>query len=280
VIIGGVGFSGTRVVMRIARRAGLFMGLHLNASEDSLDFFDLSERWSGRRHAAWEQGDPFYAPWRLRRDLARAIAAHRKPLEDPSAPWGWKQPRSIHFLPLLHRLYPDMRFIHVIRDGRDLAFGRETAFRIAVGVDGSGVYSAARGMLADLDLQPAPVRMAAFWTKVNALAADYGEQEMGDCYRRVRLEDICASPAEVVKGLFSFVGADADEDLIRRTAADVVWPRTIGLHTRVEDLAVLERVNATGATALERFHYTGARFERPEARVESLPGDALLDEQA
>ena len=212
--------------MRIARRAGLFMGRHLNASEDSLDFFDLSERWSARRHAAWETGDPMYAPWRLRRDLRRAIEAHRGPMEDPGAAWGWKQPRSIHFLPLLHRRYPDMRFIHVIRDGRDLAFGRETAFRIAVGVDGSGVYSAARGMAENLDKQPAPVRMAAFWERVNVLAADYGESEMGDSYRRVRLEDICANPSDVVRDLFDFVGAGADDDARprygrrRRLAAD------------------------------------------------------------
>jgi Sulfotransferase family len=280
VVIGGVGFSGTRVVMRIARRAGLFMGRHLNASEDSLDFFELSERWSARRHAAWEAGDPLYAPWRLRRDLRRSIEAHRGPMEDPAAPWGWKQPRSIHFLPLLHRRYPDMRFIHVIRDGRDLAFGRETAFRIAVGVDGSGVYSAASGMTNDLDKQPAPVRMAAFWESVNVLAADYGEREMGDFYRRVRLEDICTNPSDVVRELFDFVGADADPDVVRATAADVVWPRTIGLHRRVDDHALLERVTATGAPALERFRYAGASFERPGELIESLPADALLDEQA
>jgi sulfotransferase family protein len=267
-------------VMRIVRRAGLFMGSNLNASEDSLDFFDLSERWSDRRHAAWERGDPFYAPWRLRWELSRSIAAHRAPIEDPAQAWGWKQPRSIHFLPLLHRRFPDMRFIHVIRDGRDLAFGRETAFRIAVGVHGSGVYSAARGMSEELARQPAQVRMAALWARVNALAADYGEQHMGDAYRRVRLEDICARPPELARDLFEFVGAQADDDLILRTAADIHWPRTIGLHRRVKDLALLERVSKTGAAGLERFHYAGARFERPEALIQSLPADALLDEQA
>jgi hypothetical protein len=267
--------------MRIARRAGLFMGTNLNASEDSLDFFDLSERWSDRRHAAWEKGNPYWAPWRLRRDLSGSISAHRAPIGDESAPWGWKQPRSIHFLPLLHRLYPQMRFIHVLRDGRDLAFGRETPFRIAVGVDGSGVYSAAKGMAGDLDRQPAPVRMTAFWTNVNLLAADFGEQHMGDCYRRVRLEDLCASPEGIIRDLFTFIGAEPEEEVIAKTAADVVWPRTIGLHRRVSDLGLLERVTATGAPALDRFRYSGARFERPVAgMVESIPQDALPDEQA
>jgi hypothetical protein len=267
--------------MRIARRAGLFMGTNLNASEDSLDFFDVSERWSDRRHAAWESGDPYWAPWRLRRDLEKAIAAHRRPIDDPRAAWGWKQPRSIHFLPLLHRRFPGMRFIHVVRDGRDLAFGRETPYRIAHGVDGTGVYSAARAMRADMDRDPAAVRMTAFWTKVNLLAAEFGESEMGDRYRRVRLEDICAGPEDAVRDLFSFIGSEPAESVVRRTAGDVVWPRTIGLHRRVADHALLERVTATGAPALDRFRYSGARFERPgTGMVESLPQDALPDEHA
>jgi hypothetical protein len=267
--------------MRITRRAGFFMGANLNTSEDSVDFFDVSERWSGRRHAAWDKGDPYWQPWRLRRDLDNAIAAHRAPLEDEFAPWGWKQPRSIHFLPLLHRRYPDMRFIHVVRDGRDLAFGRETAYRINHGVDGTGVYSAAKAMPADMAGQPSQVRMTAFWAKVNMLAAEFGEREMGDGYRRIRLEDICAAPQDAVRELFAFIGSDPDDDVVRRTAADVVWPRTIGLHRRVQDLALLERVMATAGPALEKFRYAGARFERPQARmVESLPHDALPDEHA
>jgi hypothetical protein len=173
-----------------------------------------------------------------------------------------------------------MRFLHVVRDGRDLAFGKETAFRIAAGADGTGVYSAARAMGDEFVNQPSSVRMTAFWAQVNTLAADFGESEMGENYRRIRLEDICANPENVVRELFAFVGADADDQLIAKTAADVVWPKTIGLHRRVKDLNLLERVTATASPALERFHYAGARFERPERLPEALPDDALPDEQA
>jgi len=267
--------------MRIARRAGIFMGANLNQTEDALDFHDLAERWSARRHAAWAAGDPFFAPWRMRVELRAAIRRHRAPLADESASWGWKQPRSVHFLPLLHRRHPGMRFIHVLRDGRDLAFGKETAYRIATGAAGFGVYSAAAALTDDEDPHPpAPVRMTALWASVNLLAAEYGEQEMGEDYRRVRLEDMCANPDEVVRDLFAFLGAGASEGLIRDTAAEVVWPKTIGLHRRVKDLALVQRVTATGTPALERFRYAGARFERPERRPESFPDDALPDEQA
>jgi hypothetical protein len=251
--------------MRIARRAGLFMGANLNESEDSLEFFELAERWSARRHAAWSHGQPYWAPRRLLRDLDNAVERHRAPLQDRQAPWGWKQPRSIHFLPVLHRTFPGMRFVHVIRDGRDLAFGKDAPYRIATGAAGHGVYSAARAVGDEnLAQQAAPIRMAAFWKEVNMLAADFGERVMGDAYLRVRLEDLCTSPDDVVREVFAFLGVDGPYEMVRATAADVVWPRTIGQHRRVPDLAVLERVGAVAAPALERFHYAGARFERPE----------------
>ena len=38
--------------------------------------------------------------------------------------WGWKSPRSIYYLPYYKAVLGDaFRFIHVVRDGRDVALG-------------------------------------------------------------------------------------------------------------------------------------------------------------
>ena len=38
--------------------------------------------------------------------------------------WGWKGPRSIYFLPFYQAVFGDnFRFLHVLRDGRDVAYG-------------------------------------------------------------------------------------------------------------------------------------------------------------
>jgi hypothetical protein len=273
VVIGGVGFSGTRVVMRIAQRAGHFMGANLNETEDAMDFHQLAERWSAERHAAWLAGRPVQASWRLRRALAASIRRHRRPLSDASTPWGWKQPRSIHLLPLLLQRFPRLRFIHVIRDGRDLALGSETPYRIAAGARGTGVYSAAQASITpDLERAPAAVRMIAFWSQVNLLANEFGEAEMGDRYRLVRLEDLCTHPEDTVRDLYRFLGhPDPVEGLVAQSVDEIVWPASIGLHRRVQDFEPLERVAETGETALRRFGYAGARFDPPVAA--SAPGE-------
>lgn len=38
--------------------------------------------------------------------------------------WGWKGPRSVYFLPFYQAVFGDhFRFLHVLRDGRDVAYG-------------------------------------------------------------------------------------------------------------------------------------------------------------
>lgn len=50
------------------------------------------------------------------------MAAYRAYARRRNKPrWGDKTPRYIEHIPLLSRLYPDARFVHLVRDGRDVA---------------------------------------------------------------------------------------------------------------------------------------------------------------
>ena len=51
----------------------------------------------------------------------RALVA-RQHAEADGRPWGWKEPRSVYLLPFLAAELPGLRFLHVVRDGRDMAF--------------------------------------------------------------------------------------------------------------------------------------------------------------
>ena len=239
--------------MRIVQRAGYFMGTNLNETEDALDFFELAERWSARQHAAWCAGDTLNAPWRLRRELDRAIRRHRRGLRDNSGAWGWKQPRSMHFLPVLQQRFPELRFVHVIRDGRDLAIGRETANRIAAGLAGSGVYSAVAALGAASE--PPSVQLMLLWAQANTLANEFGETTMGSRYQLVRLEDLCATPHESVRALLKFAGVNHAADTFLASIAGLIErPASIGLHNAA-DRQELARITAVGADALARFGY-------------------------
>jgi hypothetical protein len=233
-LAGATGGSGTRVVARVMRRGGMLIGNDLNVSEDALDFAALSDRWID---ALWAGGDQPDAVAELRALVARQGSER----ESPDQPWGWKEPRSVYLLPFLHRQLPTLRFLHVVRDGRDMAFSSN---QVQLRKHGTAVLGA--------DDEPAPVRSIALWSTVNVAAADYGEAELGDRYLRIRFEDLCAEPVEAVAGILHFFGLDADAERI--ASEEVEAPGTFG-RWRQEDPALVARLTDRGEVALARFGY-------------------------
>jgi hypothetical protein len=99
----------------------------------------------------------------------------------------------IYLLDTVDRLWPGLRFIHLVRDVRDMAFSpNQNQLRL----HGDAVLGAVH---ADT---PTPVRAAALWSRINASAADLGQRRLGQRYLRVRFEDLCAEPLDTLGTLF------------------------------------------------------------------------------
>jgi hypothetical protein len=254
-VIGGVGGSGTRVFSQIARATGRLMGDLVNASDDALELMGFVDRWLAPYHAARRAGEDVPDADAMRFDLHACLDRHRAGgAGAPGRPWGFKQPRSIHFLPFLRAELPELRFLHVVRDGRDVAFGRQAATVL----ENAGDALLGAGWR---DI-PAPVALIELWDVANGLAADYAESEMGDAYLRVRFEDLCRAPDDVVGRVARFTGGDADAAVLATVAARVAWPASIGIWRRA-DTKLAREVEERGTAGLERFGYAGARFRRP-----------------
>ena len=226
-VIGATGGSGTRVLARIVLRGGMFIGTDRNRSEDALDFAAFSDRWvdevvAGRRTEAMVE--------ELRALVARQWI-------DGGA-WGWKEPRSVYLLPLLAEQIPELRFLHFVRDGRDMAYSDNQMQLAKHGAAVSG--------------DTTPLRSIALWSEVNLRAADYGERELGPRYLRLRFENLCADPAAVTAEVLAFFGLEGDAEQIARD--EVAPPATLG-RWRDHDVAGLE---AVAGEALRRFGYQSA----------------------
>ena len=123
-VIGATGGSGTRVVGRIVRAGGMYIGTNLNDYQDALDLGGYSDRWINE----------FVSRRRARRACPRTVAprwsttsprcSRRTAATCPRTrrAWGWKEPRSIYLLPFFDSVMPKLRFLHWMRDGRDMAF--------------------------------------------------------------------------------------------------------------------------------------------------------------
>jgi hypothetical protein len=200
----------------------------LNRSLDALDFAAFFDRWVGREPTPAAAAE-------LRALIARQHADAR------GRPWGWKEPRSVYLLPLLAAELPGLRFLHVVRDGRDMALSEN---QMQLRKHGDAVLGASD--------EPQALRSIALWREVNLQAADFGERELGDRYLRVRFEDLCAEPAATVAEVMRFFGLDGDAGEI--AAAEVKAPASLG-RWREADPQLRATLSERAADALERFGY-------------------------
>jgi len=233
-VIGATGGSGTRVLARIVLRGGMFIGSDRNRSEDALDFAAFSDRWvdevvAGRRSAAMT-------------DELRALVARQWAERGGDGPWGWKEPRSVYLLPFLAEELPGLRFLHVVRDGRDMALSDN---QVQLRKHGAAVLGDGGGELS-------PLRSIELWSEVNVRAADYGERELGPRYLRIRFEDLCADPPAVTAEVLGFFGLHGDAALI--AGEEVSPPPSLG-RWRDEDASTIAELEAAAGGALRRFGY-------------------------
>jgi len=159
-LVGATGGSGTRVFARIVRRAGLFIGTNLNVSEDAVDLGAYSDRWINTFMDWRARPLPPAVEADMRRDLDAVFEHHLAPLAGRPRPWGWKEPRCIYLLPFFHERFPALRFLHVLRDGRDMAYSPN---QNQLTRHGQTLLQPAEAAW------PQPVRSAALWSRLNLL---------------------------------------------------------------------------------------------------------------
>jgi hypothetical protein len=229
--------------MQIVRRAGVFMGANLNLCGDALDLSRFDWEW-GLKYVRARSGQRSLAG-RMATDHYEALRRHLDSLGDkPPALWGWKHPHSYLLLPFLRRLHPGLRFVHVLRDGRDMAFSANQRQ-----VRHYGPVALGAGLTG-----PAPVRSAAYWACANALAAEDCDRELDGRYLRVRFEDLCADPETAVRRLVAFIGVGTAAELVTAAVREVCPPASIG-RWRGADRPLAAAVTKAARPALRRFGY-------------------------
>lgn len=232
IAVGAVGGSGTRIIAQILSEAGIHMGATLNNAHDNLWFTFLLKRpqWMtqfpdprqitdalslfARASTTGLRDTLTLEDVRLIRQIQKELAASPRnmgvppayaeqiiasppiPLQD-GARWGWKEPNSHIFLPQIAQVFPHMKYIHVIRNGFDMTFSRNTqqARNWSAHVTGTPLPEG----------EVSPSQLLDYWTAANKQALSHGHALLGDRFHVINYETLCDAPEGTLGRLFDFL---------------------------------------------------------------------------
>lgn len=158
--------------------------------------------------------------------------------------WGEKTPRNAFWIDEIHALFPDARFIHIVRDGRDMAIDISDSVLLPY-----SVYSGAN-----------------LWQRYVLAIRESMRRLPASSFIEIRYEDLCADPEATIRKLCGFVGEDFAPAMLapNRTKSAEMWS-SHPLHAKTSEPI---------STKYCEMYKT--RLPRPDvAALEALIGDTL-----
>jgi Sulfotransferase family len=149
---------------------------------------------------------------------------------------GDKTPANIGYVPLLAALFPNAKFIHIVRDGRDCAVSA-WFFRRAW----------PESMARDRGSLDAYVgNFAATWAADLVKAQKFAESHPNR-FRRIRYEDLRADTERILAELFGFLGVKTDPSVLSHCRREGSFTKlTGGRNPGEEDLLAFFRKGVAG----------------------------------
>jgi hypothetical protein len=117
--------------------------------------------------------------------------------------WGAKTPHNVYFVPEIAADFPGARFIHLVRDGRDVAVEQ---LRSAFGP--RSVYAA-----------------AVLWRQTMAAGLGARAEVAVERWLDVRYETLVAEPESELRRILGFLGEDFDPDVLRHQDSEIARRR-------------------------------------------------------
>lgn len=107
--------------------------------------------------------------------------------------WGEKSPRDSYWIDEIRNDFSDAQFVHIVRDGRDMAIDIATSAAMAPSNPFSGVH---------------------IWLDYNRAVLEAASRLNRKNYYRMRYEDLCADPENELKKLCAYLCEDFDPGML------------------------------------------------------------------
>jgi len=248
-------------------KLGLDIGVGSTNASEWPAFAAFSRGWA-RDITAYQLDDSY--PIDLvgaRKQLAAVVASHEGRLG--GKPWGWKLPRTYALLPFLFDALPDMRFIHVVRDGRDMALSHRLTTL--------GQFD--RQVLPRRGPHQGAVAAARAWSIQNCRAHEQGVRFLGDRYLVIRHEDFLDHTTDKLTVLAAFAEISPTQANIDEALSLLDAPGSRGRHKSLSRTQQ-RLVTRAAREGLEMFGYvpvrTSQKLRRRSVNLRSIDGPSRV----
>ncbi len=119
IVLMGRGHSGTRVLSWMCSELGVNLGTSTTLATGDADDQKFTQQI--KKITTNNIGNRVLKQSDLR-DFQKAVFGYYTRLNCPQSHWGWKFPETYLIAPYIAETFPKARYIHLVRDGRDLAF--------------------------------------------------------------------------------------------------------------------------------------------------------------
>ncbi|MEB8430925.1 sulfotransferase [Cocleimonas sp. KMM 6892] len=266
VAIGGVGGSGTRLIANCLEELNYYIGSDLNKAKDNLWFTLLfkhieildydddnfnyllniflqgmltKEQLTEQQKHTVDQliHEQRHLPIAFFKDRAESLLSSHKNTLDTHK-WGWKEPNTHIILDRLTKYLPKMKYIHVMRNGLDMAHSNNQNQQLLWG----------KKFIGD-DFKQTPYYSLKYWCTVHKRLLDIAEN-MENNFLLINYDNFCTNPEIEVPKFLNFLNVPIDDSTLTTIQSLIRAPASIGRYkeygTSLFDQADLEFVKKLG----------------------------------
>jgi hypothetical protein len=142
--------------------------------------------------------------------------------------WGWKEPNTHIFIEYLAKYFDHMRYIHVIRNGLDMAYSSNQA----------QLYNWGKifGIVPNSSM-PLPKLSLQYWINANKRAVSVGHKLFNERFLLINFDRFCIDPRHQIGLLIAFLGLDSKSVNIDRLMSIPKIPNSSGRYKK-HDISV------------------------------------------
>jgi hypothetical protein len=138
--------------------------------------------------------------------------------------WGWKEPCSYIYIRFLNEYFDSFKYIHVIRNGLDMAYSSNQGHLYSWG-DRFGVQIPDSPELL-------PKASIEYWIKANERTIAVGERLLGDRFLVLNFDKLCIEPRNQIEKLISFLKIESRNLDINSLCSLCKIPQSLGRYKR------------------------------------------------